>query len=576
MGGDRTGAAESAPPFDLTSRPWLPVQLTSGEPALLSLRDVFARAHEVRRLAGDLATQDFALARLLLAIVHDALDGPRSVAVWAGLWADSRPFTVVDGYLLRHRERFDLLHPSTPFFQTAGLRTASGEVFSLNRIVADVPNGAPFFTTRLPGAERLTFAEAARWVVHAQAYDTSGIKSGVVGDPRAKGGRAYPQGVAWAGNLGGVLAEGDTLRETLLLNLVAGDDQPATGAEDRPAWRRPPTAPGAADDLAARPAGPRDLYTWQSRRLLLHADADGVHGVVLTYGDPLAARNMQHVEPMTAWRRSRAQEKKLGLPLVYLPREHDPARAPWWSLEALIAPAGPGTARRGEPAGGLRPGVVDWIARLRGERILPRDRRIRLRTYGALYGTQQSVIDEITSDAVSLAVPLLDDTDQALARTAVDAVADAEQAALALGDLALDLARAAGSASESGRHAAREAAYAALDGPYRLWLDAVDEGGDPRWLRAAWQHTVRRIVGRLADEVIDAAGEAAWEGRVVSRAQGEAWLNADLADLWFRARLDQALATASDTTATVPAPREPASDVAVGSGAACGSRKAPV
>ncbi|WP_431948362.1 type I-E CRISPR-associated protein Cse1/CasA [Actinacidiphila sp. bgisy167] len=567
------------PSFDLTSRPWLPVQLTSGEPAVLSLRDVFARAHEVRRLAGDLATQDFALTRLLLAIVHDALDGPRSVAAWAGLWADSRPFTVVDGYLLRHRERFDLLHPRTPFFQTPGLRTASGEVFSLNRIVADVPNGAPFFTTRLPGAERLSFAEAARWVVHAQAYDTSGIKSGVVGDPRAKGGRAYPQGVAWAGNLGAVLVEGDTLRETLLLNLVADDDQPATGAEDRPAWRRPPTAPGAADDLAARPAGPCDLYTWQSRRLLLHADADGVHGVVLTYGDPLAARNMQHVEPMTAWRRSRAQEKKLGLPLVYLPREHDPARAAWRSLEALITPAGPDTTRRGEPAGGLRPGVVDWIARLRGERILPRDRRIRLRTFGVVYGTQQSVIDEVTGDAVSLAVPLLDD-DQALARTAVDAIADADRAVLALGDLVLDLARAAGSASESGTYAARDAAYAALDGPYRLWLDAIGEGGDPRCLRAAWQHTVRYIVGRLADEVLEAAGEAAWRGRVVSRAQGETWLNADLADLWFRARLHRALVTASDATAnataTVPAPREPASDVAVGPRAASGSRKAPV
>jgi CRISPR system Cascade subunit CasA len=308
-----------------------------------------------------------------------------------------------------------------------------------------------------------------------------------------------------------------------------------------------------------RPAGLRDLYTWQSRRLLLHADADGVHGVVLTYGDPLPVQNKHTLEPMTGWRRSQAQEKKLGEPLVYMPREHDPARAAWRGLEALITPRDPDTARRGEPASGLRPGSVDWLARLQAERILPRGRHIRVRTFGALYGTQQSVIDEITSDAVSLAVLLLSDNDRALGQAAVDAVADADRAVLAIGDLAFDLARAAGSESESGKHAARDAAYAALDGPYRLWLDAIGEGDAPQQLRAAWQRTARRIVSRLADDVIATAGEAAWHGRLVSSAKGETWLNADLADLWFRSRLNKALPLALDTApATVPAQQAPA------------------
>ncbi|WP_089227151.1 type I-E CRISPR-associated protein Cse1/CasA [Actinacidiphila glaucinigra] len=548
--------------FDLTSRPWLPVQLITGEEDLLSLREVFARADGIRRLAGDLPTQDFALSRLLLAILHDAVDGPQDTDVWAELWENRDAFADVPDYLDRYRDRFDLLHPHTPFFQSAGLHTASGEVFSLNRIVADVPNGDPFFTTRFPRVQRLSFAEAARWVVHAQAYDTSGIKTGVVGDPRVKGGKAYPQGVAWAGNLGGVLAEGTTLRESLLLNLIAADHQPGE-ATDRPAWRRPPPGPGAADDLAARPAGLRDLYTWQSRRMLLHADASGVHGVVLTYGDPLAVQNMQHIEPMTGWRRSQAQEKKLGKQPVYMPREHDPARAAWRGLEALITPRDPDTARRGEPASGLRPGIVDWIARLQAERILPRGRHIRVRTFGAVYGTQQSVIDEITSDTVSLAVLLLSDTDRALGQTAVDAVADADRAVLALGDLAFDLARAAGSESESGKQTARDAAYAALDGPYRLWLDAIGEGDDPQQLRTAWQCTARRIVARLADDVINTAGETAWQGRLVSSAKGQTWLNADLADLWFRSRLNKALPLAADSAAgAVPAQKAPTSDTA--------------
>ncbi|MFF4652600.1 type I-E CRISPR-associated protein Cse1/CasA [Streptomyces sp. NPDC001380] len=561
MRDEQEAGPDGALSFDLTSRPWLPVLLLEGGEDVLSLREVFAQAARVRRLAGDIPTQDFALTRLLLAILHDALDGPEDIGAWADLWEAEEPFADVDGYLDEHRGRFDLLHPHAPFFQTAGLRTAGDEVFSLNRIVADVPNGDPFFTTRLPGAERIPFAEAARWVVHAHAYDTSGIKTGVVGDPRVKGGKAYPQGVAWAGNLGGVLAEGATLRETLLLNLVAADHRPAE-AGDRPAWRRPPAGPGAAEDLASRPTGLRDLYTWQSRRLRLHADADGVHGVVLTYGDPLAVQNMQTTEPMTGWRRSQAQEKKLGRPLVYMPREHDPARAAWRGLAALITPRDPDAAKRGEPASALRPGIVDWLARLQAERILPKGRHIRVRTFGAVYGTQQSVIDEITSDAVSLAVVLLGDADRALGQTAVDAVTDADLAVRTLGDLAFDLARAAGSESESGKTAARDAGFAALDGPYRLWLDAIGEGDDPQELRATWQRTARAVVARLAEDLVAAAGEAAWQGRVVSHAKGETWLNTAQADLWFRFRLRKALPLAHDTAPVSVPGQAPAPDPA--------------
>ncbi|MBV9022399.1 MAG: type I-E CRISPR-associated protein Cse1/CasA [Streptomycetaceae bacterium] len=506
--------------FDLIDRPWLPVQLLEGGEAELSLRQVFAQAGQIRKLAGDLPTVDFALTRLLLAIVHDALDGPADPEAWAELWEDEDPFAALPGYLDEHRDRFDLLHPRTPFFQTPGLHTSGNEVFSLNRIVADVPNGNPFFTTRFPGVKRIGFGEAARWVVHAQAYDTSGIKTGVVGDPRVKGGKAYPQGVAWAGNLGGVLAEGPTLRETLLLNLIAADHLPDQ-VGDLPAWRRPPTGPGAADDLAARPAGLRDLYTWQSRRLLLHADAQGVHGVVLSYGDPLAVQNMHTIEPMTPWRRSLPQEKKLGRRPVYMPREHDPARAAWRGLEALIAPRDHNTAAPGEPASTLRPGIVDWLARLTGDGFLPRRTLVQLRTYGAQYGTQASVIDEVTSDAVDLAVVLLHEANRELGQAAIDAVADADMAVRALGDLATDLARAAGSESDAGHDAARDAGFGALGGPYRLWLAGLHEGDDPQQVRAVWQRTARQEIGRLGDELVAAASEAAWRGRVISGAKGD-------------------------------------------------------
>lgn len=528
--------------FDLTTRPWIPVQRLDGSQDELSLREVFAQAGDLLRVVGDLPTQDFALTRLLLAVAHDVFDGPADIEDWADLWADEQCYAPVPAYLDEHRDRFDLLHPQAPFFQVAGLRTGRDEVFSLNRIVADVPNGDPFFTARMPTVARLGFAEAARWVVHAHAYDTSGIKTGIDGDKRVKGGKVYPLGVGWAGTLGGVLVEGATLRETLLLNLVAADTTDLRFEPgDRPAWRHTPCGPGVTDDR--RPTGVRDLYTWQTRRLRLYADADGVHGVVLGYGDPLVPRNMHTREPMTAWRRSPAQEKKHGEALSYLPREHDPSRSAWRGLEALLADRTE-AAQGSDPARTLRPRVLEWIARLSTGGWLPRGFLIRTRVVGAVYGTQQSVIDEIVDDRLSMGVVLLHQQDREYATAAIDAVGDADRAVRALGDLATNLARATGADPEGPRATARDLGFGALDGPYRLWLHNLAEADNPLEQRGLWQKDVYRYLRQLGDQLLRQAGDAGWEGRVIAAKNGSLWLNSGLAEQWFRSSLNESLGSA--------------------------------
>ncbi|MFJ8195194.1 type I-E CRISPR-associated protein Cse1/CasA [Streptomyces sp. NPDC096094] len=530
-------------PFDLTSRPWIDVLRCDGSQDELSLRQVFAQADDLRCVVGELATQELSLVRLLLAVAHDALDGPGDIEEWAELWEDPDCFAPVQAYLEQQREGFDLLHPVTPFLQTAGLRTAKDEVFSLNRIVADVPAGEPFFSARMPDVERLSFAEAARWVVHVHAYDTSGIKTGMVGDDRVKGGKVYPLGTGWAGGLGGVFVEGGTLRETLLLNLVAADTEELDfSADDRPAWRREPCGPGSNGRSAT---GLRDLYTWQSRRVLLHHDTDGVDGVVLGYGDPLASRNMHRSEPMTAWRRSPAQEKKLGRSPVFLPLEHDPGRSTWRGIAALLAD-------RLEEGGGaegpsrLRPRILEWVARLVTEGQLSRRFLVRARVAGVRYGTQQSVIDEVVDDRLLMPVVLLHGQDPTYAGQAIAAAEDADRAVRALGDLAADLARATGAEQEGPKSAARAEGFDALDQPYRGWLSDMAQVSDPFEHRYTWQRQVRQAVGRLGDRLIAAAGDATWEGRMhVDNKGGTHWLNAGLADVWFRGRLARALGDAN-------------------------------
>ncbi|MFG2735758.1 type I-E CRISPR-associated protein Cse1/CasA [Streptomyces harbinensis] len=549
--------------FDLVSSPWLPVQRLDGTVEELSLVDVFAQAEDLRRLVGDVPTQEMALLRLLLAIAYDALEGPAEIEDWEELWLSPDPFSDLPAYLERHRDRFDLFHPEHPFYQVAGLCTAKQEVAPLSRIVADVPVGTAFFSMRRPGVDRLPYAEAARWLVHAHAYDTSGIKSAMVGDEeRAKKGKVYPLGVGSLGNLGGVFAEGSTLRETLLLNLIAFEEAykkeeayKSRAGEDRPVWRRLPLGPGPrGEDLGgAHPAGLRDLYTWQSRRIRLHADNGAVTGVVLGYGDPLAPPALWTVEPMSGWRRSPVQEKKQGQALVYTPRRHDPSRAAWRGLASLL-PARQhltDTGRRGEPADTVPPRVAEWFARVTTSTEIPPATLIRLRLIGAVYGTQQSVVDEIVDDSVVLPVITLHEKNPMYGAAAVDAAHEAELAVAALGQLAGNLARAAGTDPRSPVDAARDLGFGTLDGPYRAWLKDLLAYPDPVAARQEWRYTVRRHLLRLGRQLLTSAGPAADEGRMTDvPGIGARLVDAGRAHNWFIHRLNRVLGPAGERLPT--------------------------
>lgn len=527
----------SEPSYDLTTAPWVRVRLTSGEVTELSLLDTFARAHEAVALAGELPTQDVAMLRLLLAILRRSHSDVRDVEAWGHLWRQGRlDPSRMRAYLDRHRDRFDLLHPQTPFYQVAALSTAKGEMTSLIRLLADVPAGHQYFTTRAGDALRsMGFGEAARWVVHCQAFDPSGIKSGAVGDDRVRGGKGYPIGVAWCGWLGTVVVEGTNLFETLLLNFPTAhrDADPST---DLPVWERPPQT--AAVEGRVAPTGPADLLTWQSRRIRLGHDGRAATGVLIANGDPLHPRNMFRQEFMTGWRRSEAQMKALRTrEEVFMPRTHQPDRAVWRGLEGLLAEvhdeASTGAVRAGR--------WLEWLSELRGDEQLPQDAPVRMRAVGMQYGSQSSVTDDIADDLLALSVSVLND--QQVRALAVDGVLDADAAVRALGGLAAELVESAGASGDAlntARSAARERGYAALDEPYRRWLRGLRSDSDRHDVRSAWQREVCFLVVEIARDLIRNAAPAAWIGREVDRGRDRTvYLDAALAEIAFHRRLRQ-------------------------------------
>ncbi|WP_285662803.1 type I-E CRISPR-associated protein Cse1/CasA [Actinorhabdospora filicis] len=494
------------------TEPWIPVRRLDGDTASVSLIGVFLQAHEIRRIEGDLPTQTFALLRLLLAVMYSHI-GPADLTAWKNLWWEwtegpgrpgGPPGRLVTA-LTREEDLFDLCHPEHPFLQVAGLR--SGSVSRLNRLIADVPVGEQFFSTRAgPGADALSRAEAARWLVHGHAYDTAGIKSGAVDDPLAKGGKGYGSKVGPCGALGGVYLEGDDLAETLLLNLIPLDMYTDVG-DDRPAWRTGPHT-SAYTVHERRPAGPRELLTWRSRRVRLVHDGDAVTGVVLCNGDQLAPNNLHDLEPHSGWRMS-ARLSKPDRP-VWLPVRLDPARAFWRGFEALLP-------KDGDEDGVRPPLVLRWADRLVQASVFAPQRLLRVHATGVEYGPKQTVFADVLDDALTVRAKLLMSTGNVPARAAIrDSVEKAEEAVTALGHLAANLSLAAGAEDQAParRDEARSHAFADLEPAFRTWLRDLPFG-EPEAEAAGhvWERTVQRVLRAHAAELIADAGEAAWSGR---------------------------------------------------------------
>lgn len=531
--------------YNLLDEPWIMVLDTQGEVTTVSILEALERAGKLRRIVGEIPTQEVAILRLLLAILHRALphegDDEEARAEWARWWnAGGVPVDEVVHYLAEHRDRFDLLHVRTPFFQVADLHTAKGSTSGLSKLIAEIPAGHQFFTTRTVNeAGRLTYAEAARWLVHTQAYDPSGIKSGAVGDHRVKGGKGYPIGIGWSGNLGVVVLEGATLAETLLLNLV--HDRPETD-DDMPPWEGPQAT--AAPTGAESPWGPVQAMTWQIRRVRLMHDGEGVRDAVISNGDPIRLRNQHQIETMSGWRRSKAQQTKHKEATVYMARGHQEGRAIWRGLGSLIAAAPVATgSRAGEDA--LESPTLTWIASLRHHGALPAGYPVTLHAVGAVYGSNNSVIDNVISDRLRLRAEVL--AEESLQSAAVRAADAAIVGARLLGRFASNLAMAAGREGGPDGQRAVELALSRFDRPFRAWVAELSLGK-----RAAaeeeWRGRLRRMTLRAGQELYDRCSPQAIQGRIVQdRNKNPMRLDAALAHAWFTRQL----------TREVPLERDP-------------------
>lgn len=533
--------SEESRSFNLVDQPWIMVCMVDGTMDELSIRELFTRAGSIACLQNELPTVDFSVLRVLLAILQRAIvlqadewDDP--VEIWSELWGDRElPQEKIDTYLSSWHDKFDLLDDEYPFMQVAGMKPANPKkgFDEIRTIIPDVPDKKPLFALRWgDSVSSISLAEAARWLVHAQAFDLSGIKTGMFGDDAVRGNRRYSDsfGTGWSGKIGGLYFEGQTLLETLLLNLVLAtrDGDQLVPLEDKPSWERTMVDPFGG---AREPQGYADVYTWQSRRILLKAEGDRAVGVLLTYGDKLDPQNRMAVEPMTAWRLSEAQAKKLKLSQVLMPREHISEQSLWRGFSSIV-PASPGP-----------PGVVRWLSEfVDGAGVaLDGDYRLLIRSVGFEYGTQQSTYGELISDSLDIHALLLSRLDQTLVDKVLKCIKDTDEAiSKALVPFAENVARAQGQSEKRRavvKDKARVTAYSSIDVSFRQWLAQIDSTAAPVKVKNVWFAEARRALRSIAEEIGADAGPKA----AVGRKDGGAWMSTPLAMALFMRGLNEHL-----------------------------------
>ena len=395
-------------------------------------------------------------------------------------------------YLERWRDRFYLFGGRFPFMQVADLRTAKDAVSGLEKLIADVPNGEQFFTTRHGRALAcIPPSEAARWLVHAQAYDPSGIRSGAVGDSQVKGGKGYPIGPSWCGHLGLVWLKGKDLDETLVLNLVPADAAQLRGVESSTEWGACSWEDSEAESAVRGdyslldPSGtPRDisiprLLTWHSRRVRLVGNREGVTGVVLAQGDKLAPQQMHRYEPQSLWRYSTPQSKKFKQD-VYMPRKYEAGRALWRNLPGTLPTVTTVQGVDKQPKQEFLPSAtLSFHYQLDNASIETAYPKVmRIQAVGVTYGPQEATFEDIYSDELTLSVAVMRVEHEDLSAEIDRQVRLTEEIARHVGNLAANLVRAAGESGDGAGDGARDRAkelFSAQSTPIsRTWLTQVD------------------------------------------------------------------------------------------------------
>lgn len=523
--------------FCLVSEPWIKAMDPQNHIQEYSLKEILFKAPDVKCLTGELPNQDFAILRLLLAVIQTVVyrydaDGNRSNLTdpdeafkrWKAIWnAGHLPKKEIDEYLFKWESRFNLFDPVHPFYQIPSLIPGKpGTSISAGRLIGAVgesDNKSRFFASySFLGKLEITDAELARWIIHFQAYDTKATKTsrGPLAPDQEK---PHPR-ICWCGNLGAVYLEGNNLFETIMLNLVLLRTDTETDmcfGSPKPTWEQEPSL--VEDRIRDDIDNQAELLSLQGRWLYLRRE-NGVITASAVVGENLTTKNA-FMEQMTLWTPIYAKQKD-GMQLDgYAPyisdytKETLPDRTHygqgiWNRFSAILSDA----------EDTRKPGIILWIKKLMEHHILPEDRWITIKGVDTVYHKQQgSSVMDVKTNATDMRLKMFGEHGKEWRNMLTDTITLINRTASLYGLFYLEVNEAIGRHYSGDTFGARfegaEAFYSAIDAPFRKWLSQMndymskpqEEEVAPETFAKDWECTMFRVADKIAKEKISSYGE---------------------------------------------------------------------
>lgn len=536
--------------FNLIDEPWIRVVTDSGgETEEVPLKELFQNAHLYIGLAGDMKTQDFALLRLLLAILHTVFsrvdaqgeiyewieldenfrqlnevdeDDMEDYAgalykTWNDLWnAGKFPKAVVD-YLETWHDRFYLFDEEYPFYQVRRqdiskekLSKSQGSIISgknINRRISESNNKTALFAPKTDSngnKEILNEAELARWILMYQGY--CGLPDKVI---FGKDKYEAKNSKGWLFDIGGLYLQGETLFETLMLNLVlVRGDQTESLYMQRPCWE------SSADEVVERYLRDRhkrrrmdnlaELYTLWGRAIYIDPGVNmdkPFEFEVVKFPD---IEHLDHfIEPMTIWSFNKQGENKDH----YTPRKHQEETSIWRSFGLVT----------GYGSDQYTPGIVQWI---RNDEIKD---AFKKRKYNIVAVSMQSdgnatswvPVNEIV-DTLMLHERLLTDLSENGWEQRINDIVDLTNHVVrsTYGRFLYDIEdiRNLKNSGLTSKELAR--LYYVIDQPFREWIASIEPDKDREVQLNEWKKILKKLVKREADRLVAQAGPRDFTGRI--------------------------------------------------------------
>lgn len=261
--------------YNLIDEPWISCVSRDGTKKI-GLRDLVKNAHELREIESYNPLTIVALLRILLALVHRVMDGPRKEKGWIELFTAGRfPTDCFTKYFQTFSNRFDLFSDTYPFYQTAGLSildsTGNESPVSVATIMLERASGnnkTLFDHTTDDTLVQLTPEQAAHALITNQMFALGGLNK------KTTNHFGYQQSYLNAAMVSGIFIalSGDSLFETIMLNLLLpGSYSLGWGGDDKPVWERN----DRESDKAKVPKGYLNYLTCKCRHIRLLPTSNG-------------------------------------------------------------------------------------------------------------------------------------------------------------------------------------------------------------------------------------------------------------------------------------------------------------